>query len=124
MTSQITRGGTLLLVVPSSESVQYGYFHALEASLHCGNSCAVSLRQSAPDGGSVSDLYQGVHRLEGQRTKHYLREELERMLPAHEFDVTELVKLAYRPPATEGEKAAESPTAPEPWDWLVMARRR
>jgi hypothetical protein len=57
-----------------------------------------------------------VHPLEGLPTKHYLREELEQMLPDHEFDVTELIKLEY---------ASESPTnSGGQWDWLVVARRR
>lgn len=40
------------------------------------------------------------------------------MLPAHELDVVELVKLEY-PPET-----AEPGSGPLPWDWLVQARRR
>jgi SAM-dependent methyltransferase len=113
VTNQVAHGGTLLLVVPSLESVQFGYFSALDASLCAGNSCAESLRRTAAGGGSVADLHHGVHRLDGLRTKHYLREELEQMLPAHELDVTELLKLEYPADAT-----------PRSWDWLVTARRR
>jgi SAM-dependent methyltransferase len=113
VTNQVAHGGILTLVVPSLESVQYGYFSALEACLHDGISCAESLRRCAPLDDAVADLHQGVHRLDGLRTKHYLREELESMLPAHEFDLTELVKLEYG-----------SVAAPPSWDWLVSARRR
>lgn len=136
VTNQLAHDGTLLLVVPSVESVHYGYYRALESGLCAGHSCATSLRASAPSQGSLSDLHQGVHRLSGLRTKHYLREELEWMLPAHELDLLELVKLEYRPgPAgvdsvatadcasadPPGTSAGEEPVA---WDWLVVARRR
>jgi hypothetical protein len=113
VTNQVAHGGSLLLVVPSVESVQFGYFSALDACLHGGNSCAESLRRSAPGNASVADWHQGVHRLDGLRTKHYLREELERMMPAHELDVQELIKLEYG-----------SDVVALPWDWLVVARRR
>jgi SAM-dependent methyltransferase len=113
VTNQVAHGGSMLLVVPSVESVQFGYFSALDACLHAGTSCAESVRRCEPGNTSVADLHQGVHLLDGLRTKHYLREELERMLPAHEFDVQELVKLEY-----------DSGVAAVPWDWLVVARRR
>ena len=61
----------------------------------------------------MADLHQGVHLLDGLRPKHYLREELERILHAHEFDVTEVVKLEY-----------DSDSGSPPWNWLVVARRR
>lgn len=113
VTNQLAHGGTLLLVVPSSESVQYGYYRALETGLCAGKSCSTSLRESAPAEGSATDLQQGVHRLDGLRTKHYLREELEWMLPSHELDLLELRKLEYH--------AEQGPCA---WDWLVVGRRR
>lgn len=136
VTNQVAHGGTLLLVVPSLESVQFEQFLALEARLHGGDSCAEALAQSVPDHGVAADLHQGVHRLDGLGTKHYLREELERMLQAHEFDVTELVKLEYPASATESAAATETANgdggksvppataAPRPWDWLAVARRR
>lgn len=113
VTNQVAHGGTLLLVVPSLESVQYGYYSALEAALEEGSSCPEALLRSRPGRGSVLDWHQGVHRLDGLRTKHYLREELEGMLPAHEFAISDLEKLIY-PACRE----------PSVWDWLVVARRR
>lgn len=140
VTNQIAHGGTLLMVVPSVESVQYGYYRALETGLCAGNSCATSLRESAPTQGSLSDLHHGVHRLSGLRTKHYLREELEWMMPAHELDVVELVKLEYGPAGSTAENTGNTISAnaaraqpaatvapadgPVAWDWLVVARRR
>jgi SAM-dependent methyltransferase len=110
--NQIALGGTLVLVVPSLESVHYGYFAALDAALLAGGSCAESLRRTTSRAGSIAEMQHGVHALDGVRTKHYLREELEQMLPAHECEIDELVKLDY--PAS----------SPASWDWLVTARRR
>lgn len=116
VTNQVAHRGTLLLVVPSLESVQFEHFRDLEARLGEGDTCSEAIRNSAPEGMVASDMRMGVHPLDGLPTKHYLREELEQMLPDHEFDVMELIKLEYR---------SESPeTTPGPWDWLVTARRR
>ena len=116
VTNQVAHLGTLLLVVPSLESVQFEHFRKLEARLGAGDSCSEAIRNSAPDNMVAADMHQGVHPLDGLPTKHYLREELEQMLPDHEFDVTELIKLEY---------SSESPAkSAGPWDWLVVARRR
>jgi SAM-dependent methyltransferase len=116
VTSQVAHDGTLLLVVPSLESVQLEHFLALEACLLAGDSCAEAVRRSTPENEVAADLHQGVHPLDGLRTKHYLREELEQMMSGHELDLMELIKLEYRSPA---------PGAPPwPWDWLAVARRR
>lgn len=123
VTNQVERGGELLLVVPALESAHFTCFRALEAFLDEGFSCAESIRRAAPGRDSAADLRQGVHRLDGLRTKHYLREELEWLLQTHEFDVTEVLKLEYR----TGVAGRENPGAgsgPRPWDWLVTARRR
>lgn len=112
VTNQLAWGGTLVLVVPSLESVQLGYFAAVEARLQEGGTCAESLRCVSTAAATVEGLQQGVHPLAGLPTKHYLREELERMLPAHECEVLDVEKLMY-------------PTVqPGSWDWLVTARRR
>lgn len=118
--NQVGHGGTLLLVVPSLEAAQFARLCAIEACLDAGCTCAESLRRSAPGRVAASDLSQGVHRLDGLRTKHYLRDELEQMLPAHEFDISELVKLAYGPPKPDRDGVAAGTL----WDWLVTARRR
>lgn len=123
VTNQVDHGGSLLLVVPSLESLHYEQFLALEASLHEGHSCAEAIRRSMPRRGSVADLHQGVHRLDGQRTKHYLREELERMLHSHEFDLTDVEKIHYPGHWLHRDPALAS-SVRQPWDWLVVARRR
>jgi len=123
VTNQMVRGGTLLLVVPSLESMHYEVFRALEARLHEGRSCAEAIQGSIPQTGSVLDLHQGIHPLDGLRTKHYLREELERMFETNECDVVEVAKVEY-PWSSVYEDTLVEADAPLPWDWLVVARRR
>jgi SAM-dependent methyltransferase len=122
VTNQVEHGGTLLLVVPSLESIQCEHLREIDTHLLEGDTCAEAIRRSVPPDASATDLHQGVHLLDGLRTKHYLREELEHMLPAHELDVIEVARLEYR---TDAEDVADAlPAASCPWDWLVTARRR
>lgn len=116
VTNQVKHGGTLLLVAPSLESVQFAHFQTLEACLGEGDSCEEAIRRSVPDSLDSTHMHQGVHALDGLPTKHYLREELMQMLPDHEFDVMELIKLDYQPDTSN--------VSTGPWDWLVLARRR
>lgn len=57
-----------------------------------------------------------MHALNGVRTKHYLKVELEEMLDSHGFDVIELIGIQYR--------AIESEALSGSWDWLALAKRR
>lgn len=116
VTNQVASGGALLLVVPSLESAQMAFYRDVDARLDDGETCADALRLSESAGATAAELQQGVRRLGAQRTKHYLRAELEEMLPAHELDAFELRELAY-PPDLDG-------VPPGSWDWLALARRR
>lgn len=123
VTNQVAHGGRLVLVVPSVESAHYSDFRELESRLDGGCTCAEALERTHQPRGAARDLGQGVHRLRGLRTKHYLREELEWLLPAHEMEVEEITKLEF-----DGALAADSGehahVAAPLWDWLVVARRR
>ncbi len=116
VTNQVARGGMLLLIVPSLESAQMEVFRDLAVRLDEGQSCAEAIRAGRPPAATVDHLQFGVRTLNGQPTKHYLRVELASMLSGHEFDVAEIVELAY-PSEAEG-------VAPGAWDWLALARRR
>jgi len=124
VTNQVDHGGRLLLVVPSVESAHFNRFRELESGLDDGCTCAEALGRAHWSGDSGRDLGQGVLRLRGLRTKHYLREELEWLVSAHEFDVDEITKLEFAPPTASAPDAI-IPGAHAPlWDWLVVARRR
>lgn len=113
VTNQIASGGTLLLVAPSLESIQMECFRAVDAFLEDGESCADAIRLGHEHNATSTDLQQGVHLLDGLRTKHYLKAELEAMLANHEFDVQEIVKIEYSARTVAGA-----------WDWLALAKRR
>ena len=114
--NQVDHGGCLVLVVPSLESVQMERYHAIESRLDEGVGCAEAIRESMPSNAIAADLFQGVHVLDGVPTKHYLREELETELAAHEFSAIQVEKLRYRTPG-------EADPLPH-WDWMAVAQRR
>lgn len=116
ITNQINRGGKLLLVVPSSESVQMELLRAVDTHISDGVSCEAALANGHNPTATPQELQQGVHQLDGLSTKHYLRAELEEMLPAHELDIQEVTKIEY-PSEIDG-----NPN--QSWDWLVQATRR
>ena len=116
VTNQVKHGGTLLLVVPSMESAQMEHYRTVESWLGEGETCAAAIRNSIQEKATASDLRMGIYQLDGVRTKHYLREEIQDVLCGHEFEIDEFRKLRYPP---DGD---ESPF--ETWDWLFVARRR
>lgn len=116
VTNQIVRGGTLLLVVPSLESVQMETFREVDARIEEGDTCRGAVRKAQSDKATASDLQQGIHLLDGIRTKHYLKVELEALLADHGFEVTELTRILYRD-LDDNELTGA-------WDWLAMGRRR
>ena len=113
VTNQVASGGWLLLVVPSLESILMQQHLERESLLQSGQGCETSLQDCMPDGSTAIDLHQGVHLLEGFRTKHYFKEELVHLLSEHHFEKIEIRRLEYRP---VGDKY-------QSWDWFVCARR-
>jgi SAM-dependent methyltransferase len=122
--NQVDCGGRLVLVVPSVESAHYDRFRELESGLDDGCTCAEALDRLHRPGGPTRDLEQGVVRLRGLRTKHYLREELEWLLPAHELNLEEITKLEFAAPSASAPDTTISGAHSPLWDWLVVARRR
>lgn len=116
VTNQVAFGGTLILVLPSLEAVKREQFRELETHLEAGASCADALEAVIAEGAVASDLYQGIHRLDGIRTKHYLADELGDLLAQHQFSVESMQRLPYRHPASGRALPFE--------DWLVVANRR
>lgn len=122
VTAQVKRGGHLLLVTPSAESMHYAQFRLIDWSLRSGADCETAVRESVTARGSVRDVHQGIRPINGVPTKHHLREELIVLLRGYGFEVSSIEKLIYawtvefpRPPVWL--------QAPYPWDWLAVARR-
>lgn len=123
VTAQVKHGGHLVLVVPSTESMLYTQFRRIDWCLREGMTCNEALRDSLPAHGSVRALHQGIRPIEGVPTKHHLKEELLVLLRGHEMDVLSVEKLLY-PWDTEFDDPPAWMDGPQPWDWLIVARRK
>ncbi len=113
--NQVSSGGTLLLVVPSYESFQMEYFHRVLSRIKDGESTTSAVRNCIDERATASDMRMGVLQLDGVRTKHYLKEEVEGMVQARRFEIVETRKVKY-PPQGDSQFAT--------WDWLVVAKRK
>jgi SAM-dependent methyltransferase len=114
--------GHILIVVPSVESGLLTSARLIQWNQRSGHRASVAENLGLPRTGSVRQVHRGHLTIDGVVTKHYLREELEFLLPDHGLNVLEIEKIPYpwtseftQPPNWMGE--------PLPWDWLVLARR-
>ena len=121
--AQVKRGGHLLLVTPSAESMHYTQFRRIDWCLRTGMDCESAVRESVPARGSVRELHQGIRPIKGVPTKHFLREELLVLLRGHQLEVLSVEKLVY-PWTVEFPHPPDWLQGPHPWDWLVLARRK
>lgn len=118
----IRRGGHLVLVVPSLESALFANYRLIEWNLRAGQ----TYRRAASDAiGRDPDepLGEGVVKLDGVPTKHYLKEELEVKLKRLRLTVLDVKKVVYSW-RTEFHQPPRWMQEPLPWDWLCVARKR
>ncbi len=118
--ASVKRGGHLLLVVPSLNSVLLTNFRKLQWNLRDGMSARRAEREAALDD---TGLAGGLVTIDKVPTKHYLAEELEALLDEHGLDTLAVEKIEY-PWSTEFQAPPRWMKAPYPWDWFVTARRR
>ena len=114
VSNQVVSNGTLLLVVPSYESFQMEYYHRVLARIGDGESTGSAVKNCIDEKATAADMRLGVLQLDGVRTKHYLKDEVEAMVRARHFEIVEVKKVKYRP---QGDSEFAT------WDWLVEARR-
>jgi SAM-dependent methyltransferase len=112
----LKKDSPLLLVVPSLESALLTSYRLIDWNLRDGD----SYRKAAVGRGIFQRVEEGVVDIDSVPTKHYLREELEDMLPKFGFRVKALHKVEYDW-NTEFEKPPGKMKAPYPWDWLLEA---
>ena len=122
---QLSKGGHLVLVVPSLESALFANARLVQWNLRTGVAAEqaqqIGFREGEPSGLEVARggvLYAGDLKM-----KHFIREELVTAAEGLRLDVVSIEKLEYRwdtefeePPAWMGE--------PFPWDWLAVFRKR
>lgn len=112
--------GRLLLVVPALESVLLTNARLAEWNQRRRKKGREPRR---PD--KVLDhraLGEGLVKIEGVATKHYLREELPSFLALAGLQVETIEKIEYEWD-TEFDVAPKWMQAPHPWDWLCLAKR-
>ena len=118
-------GGHLVLVVPSLESALLTDFRLIEWNLRDGQparrAAGAGFRTHRPV--RRPRLHEGVLRIDGVETKHYLREEIVALLETRRLRPLEIDKIEY-PWSSEFEAPPRWMQAPFPWDWLVVARKR
>lgn len=113
--------GHLLLVVPAVESALLTSARMIQWNQRNGHRAAEAESLGLPRAGSVRQIHRGHIAIDGVVTKHYLKEELEFLLPDHGLEVVEIVKIPY-PWTTEFAQPPSWMQEPLPWDWLVLAR--
>jgi len=123
MSRHLRAGGHLLVVVPSLESVLYAHRRLIQWNRREGGSAAEAWAENEaylgePDGG----LAAGIVCLNGTRTKHYLREELEALFGRVALRVQAIEKVTY-PWSTEFTAPPAWMKAPYPWDWLIVLKK-
>lgn len=119
----LAMNGSLLLVIPSLESILYSISRLLEWNNRSGSKhdsdFAVNLSANKCH---EQAILEGIINLDGVETKHYLKEEISILLRRGGFQGVTISKVEYpwivmfnSPPAWM--------KAPYPWDWLVICHK-
>ncbi len=117
-------GAHLVLVVPALESVLLTDFRLIQWNRRDGQ----SPRRAAGSGFRAHRraprprLHEGVVRIDGVETKHYLKEELQALLGNRGLRTRSVRKIQY-PWSSEFTDPPRWMQSPYPWDWLVVAQK-
>jgi 2-polyprenyl-3-methyl-5-hydroxy-6-metoxy-1,4-benzoquinol methylase len=121
MASFIKKGGDLVLVVPSLESKLFSHIIANKYNVDDAK------KDKAPTGkraiSQIRFIKDGVTDIDDVPTKHFLKEELELLLNLAGFTVEKIEKINYKW-STEFHKPPSWLKTPEPWDWMVKAKKK
>ena len=125
LSRQLSRGGHLVLVVPSLESALYANARLVQWNLRSGvpvlEAGREGFRSTEPSGKEVARggvLYAGDLKM-----KHFIKEELISMAYGLRLDAVSVEKLEYRWD-TEFKEPPKWMADPFPWDWLAVFRKR
>ncbi len=117
-------GGHLVLVVPALESIFLADFRLIEWNLREGMRPGRAVRSGFRAHRPIRKprAHEGVVRIDGIETKHFLREEVMILLGNRGMRTLEIEKIEY-PWGTEFAIPPRWMKAPFPWDWLFVARK-
>ena len=121
MASYIKKDGDLVLVVPSLESKLFSHIIANKYNVDDAK------KDKAPSGKrairQIRFIKDGVTDIDDVPTKHFLKEELELLLTLAGFTVEKIEKINYKW-STEFHKPPTWLKTPQPWDWMVKAKKK
>jgi 2-polyprenyl-3-methyl-5-hydroxy-6-metoxy-1,4-benzoquinol methylase len=121
MASYIKKGGDLVLVVPSLESKLFSHIIANKYNVDDAK------KDKAPTGkraiSQIRYIKDGVTDIDDVPTKHFLKEELKLLLSLAGFEVEKIEKINYKW-STEFHKPPSWLKNPQPWDWMVKAKKK
>jgi 2-polyprenyl-3-methyl-5-hydroxy-6-metoxy-1,4-benzoquinol methylase len=121
MASFIKKGGDLVLVVPSLESKLFSHIIANKYNVDDAK------KDKAPSGkraiSQIRFIKDGVTDIDDVPTKHFLKEELELLLNLAGFTVEKIEKINYKW-STEFHKPPNWLKTPQPWDWMLKAKKK
>lgn len=121
--ARVTRkGGTLLMLVPSLESSLLAHVRRGEWMRRRHGRRRIPAPTTLMGSGG-RDVLGGTLAIDGVRTKHYLREELEVLLSSAGWNVTSVDKVEYGW-NTEFPDPPRWMRNPWPWDWLAECRKK
>ena len=117
--------GHLILVVPSLESAMLTHSRLIEWNLKDGTpaSHATTARFSALSNKEARQLRAGIVHVDNVPHKHYLKEEMESLLPDLGMKALEAEKIEY-PWDSEFIDPPQWMADPYPWDWLFVAQKK
>ncbi len=116
--------GRLILAVPAYESALFSCQRLLEWYCRAGDDRAEALRElEAETRESTLSIVDGIVEIQGEATKHYLREELLCLFDRNRLNVLEELRIEY-----DWREDFKSPPKwmkePWPWDWLFVVEKR
>jgi len=119
----LRKEGHLVLVVPSLESALYADFRLVQWNRSTGldeEEATWELKEADENG--HSSLRKGIVEIDGEGTKHYLREEVVTLFEQIGFEIEAIEKVEYRWDS-EFDKPPEWMGRPYPWDWLAVLKK-
>ncbi|MEW6128955.1 MAG: class I SAM-dependent methyltransferase [Acidobacteriota bacterium] len=123
LSRKIVKGGHLLLLAPSVESVLYTQFRIAEWFAKLNKRRKNPLYEKLSDGSLKNfSIPNGILNIENVATKHYVKEELLVLLHRVGLEVKSFEKVEYDW-RLELDESADELTPPYPWDWLVVCEK-
>ncbi len=120
----LVKGGAALVVVPSMESLLYSSWRLVEWYKKEGvKPHRIPRHELAYYDLDITDVIQGVVKINGVPTKHYTHSEIQVIFREAGFNVRAVEKLEYSW-KTEFDSPPSWLRDPYPWDWMIEAIKK